>query len=49
MKDIKLETTDIVEKTTKKTIHGSDKVATSEQVVENLLGKKVTTPKLLKD
>jgi len=31
---------DIVEKTTKKTIHGGDTPATSEKIVENVLGKK---------
>ena len=39
-KYVKTPTSDILEKTTKKTIHGKDKVASSEEVVENILGEK---------
>ena len=38
-KYVKAPVSDIVEKTTKKTIHGSDKVATSKEIVDNILKK----------
>lgn len=38
-KYVKVPTSDIVEKTCKKTLKSGEKVATSEEVVKNVLGK----------